>query len=167
MRKILAGLALLFSLNLLQAQEAMVPRHAVSIELLGPGLIYSLNYENYLYRKPYYKLAARVGANFTVPQFEGKTLISTFIPLSLNSIFFNGKHHFEIDLGVLPQFFGNREGTSAVPSRLFPIIAPAYRLQPDKKALFLKVSLTPTYFPREFVEGRFFYWPGVAFGYGF
>lgn len=151
----------------LSAQTGEIPRHGVSFELLGPGISYSFNYEYFLHRNPFLRCSARTGINLIQGNQDPLTPNGSVVPIALNTLFFKGKHHFELDFGAMVYFFYGKTTLPEDRMGVFPMISPAYRFMPEKRSIFFKASLTPWYFPQPIAKDQFLYWPGLAVGYGF
>ena len=87
------------------AQQNEIPKHAVSLEFLGTGIAYSFNYEYYFHRNPFFRCAGRVGFNYLRFQNQGDNIGGSVVPISINTVYFEGKHHFELDLGIMAYGF--------------------------------------------------------------
>ncbi|MEM0991961.1 MAG: hypothetical protein AAF847_11330 [Bacteroidota bacterium] len=143
-----------FQLNGQQAQN-------VYVELLGNGVVYSVNYDMRLAKKDN-QLGFRSGLAI-LPE-------AGYIILQPNYLFGAKQHKFELGLGAtaLITTDGNTELEQVVASG-----ALMYRFQrPDGHFLF-RAGLSPTFVPvdeNDTFSGLarvFWIWPGVSFGYKF
>ncbi|MGH7481271.1 MAG: hypothetical protein ACRELV_03890 [Longimicrobiales bacterium] len=149
------------------AQDASVTaRNAVYVELLGNGLLYSMNYE----RRFTERTAGRVGAMFVAGEDEeGSDAAALFLPIMANFLFGDGNHHFEagaglglvlssaeeVDVGVGgddDDFGAGAYGTGTL----------GYRYQRPGGGIVFRAGLTPVFGPEAFLP-----WLGVSIGYGF
>lgn len=147
------------------AQEAVPPvtaRNAFYVELLGNGLIYSMNYDRLFTDQ----LSGRVGLMFLGgTDDEGGSAVVTATPLMVNYLFGRGNSHFEAGAGLLvisgavdeipgeeDQSFSGAIGTGTL----------GYRYQRPAGGFVFRVGLTPFFSTQAFGP-----WFGMSFGYGF
>lgn len=154
-----------FLVNKSNAQETYQRRgQTVYLELLGSGVIYSLNYER-RFKQQTEGLGARIGIGYV-----GDWLM---VPANLNFLLGKeGKSHFlELGLGVTYVNYPNGEtfGSKTINQQWLPAGTIMYRLHPRYGKFFFKIGLTPIY--GYFVEDndKKFLIPlfGVAFGRAF
>jgi hypothetical protein len=144
-------------------------KNAIFLELLGPGMFYSVNYD----RRIGNNLSLRGG--FTTWNLHGvlfellgiERLSMTAFPLSINYLTGPGKSsHLEIGAGVMPSFvsgkasFTDEETGNA--TLLMGIGSIGYRYQKPDGGFFFRVALTPVFTQYgSAVSG------GLSFGIGF
>ena len=102
MKRFIFALVIVFSfLAQAFAQEDKIPSKSVYLELGGPGLPYSFNYDFRFNPEDMNSWGIRVGAGgYTVS--GGESFFS--IPLMVNKLYGNGPHYFELGFGAT--FFG-------------------------------------------------------------
>jgi hypothetical protein len=147
------------------AQEAVPPvtaRNAFYVELLGNGLIYSMNYDRLFTDQ----LSGRVGLMFLgAADDEGGSAAVAATPLMVNYLFGRGNSHFEAGAGLLvisgavdevpgeeDEAFSGAIGTGTL----------GYRYQRPGGGFVFRVGLTPFFSTQAFGP-----WFGISFGYGF
>ena len=133
---------------------------AVYVELLGPGTIYSVNYDTRL-QKRINGLGLRLGISYT-PVFE-KYLT---IPVQFNYLI--GKTHkfFEVGLGATyvdygPLFSDSNPDYSK--SVIHGTLLFGYRKLPEKSGLMFRAGISPTLTKDRFIP----HWPYISLGYSF
>lgn len=146
MNKILTIIFFLFLANIAKTQ-------AIYVELLGKGVVNSVNYEHY-FSKNIQGLNGQIGVGFAPI-----SLIT--IPVSLNYVFGKSKHHLEVGAGLT-----YINGVFLYEDVIFEpdVIAHAnilYRYQKPDGKFFFKTGFTPFYVK------RFGPWFGIGFGYRF
>lgn len=140
--------------------------NVIYIEGLGPGLLYSLNYE-----RVFQPVSVRLGVDYfsiSATNADGSSASATFlaIPITISYLGLGSlKHMFEIGAGGSILYFGGAVNTlgntthgSAV-SGLGTIIL-GYRYQPPDGGFFLKAGLSPLITG----SGSFLPWPYVGLG---
>lgn len=152
------GVSLVFGASAANAQETATAPHAIYLEVLGNGVLYSLNYE----RRFTPHISGRVGFMYTRAESEGSfsddlaqaNVRSSgsvwLVPLMINYLSGQGNNHFEAGVGVL---LGSAElGTATL----------GYRYQRPDGGFVFRAGFTPV-FNREF----FLPWFGISVGRSF
>lgn len=132
-------------------------RHSVYLELLGQGLLYSINYD---YRvTPRLSLRAGVSRWAIDPFFFlAGGLTYTSVPLLANYVTGDGPSHLELGAGIVPahisiedtyDFFGTEYDESRIV--LLGTTTIAYRMQPPDGGWTFRVGLTPIFSTRGLV----------------
>jgi hypothetical protein len=151
------------------APSPITARNAFYVELLGNGLIYSVNYD----RRLTGHVAGRVGVSFaTAEDSEGDRATIGLAPVMGSYLFGEGNSHFEAGLGMLlatasvdeidpgggeDPFVGGDGG-----STVFGTGVLGYRYQRPGGGFVFRAGLTPIFTTSDFVP-----WFGVSFGYAF
>jgi hypothetical protein len=129
------------------------------VELLGNGLLYSLNYERFFTPR----LGIRIGGMYVEGNDEGESVALGMFPVMGTYLFTEGNHHFETGLGA-------GFGTAAVDldvgedwgSAVFGTATLGYRYQKPEGGVLFRAGFTPI-----FGEGGFLPWFGLSVGYAF
>jgi len=145
-------------------KDERTANNALYVELLGAGLIYSINYDrrisDFALRGglEYFSVSA-TGAN-------GATASSSWIAIPLSATYNIGskKHSFEIGAGVTLHHFSASGGALGLDSSAGGWLVVGhgivgYRLQPTDGGFFLRAGLTP-----QVGSGFFLPWPHVGLG---
>lgn len=137
-----------------KAQESIPPsysRNAIYGELLGQGILYSINYD---YRTSQH-ISIRAGlTSWFIPGeiflIDGKVKFKSFLLMG-NYLTGNGNHHFEAGAGIMPchvSFNGREifwgEEINEEKTMLLYTITLGYRSQPMHGLLF-RIGLTPVF----------------------
>jgi hypothetical protein len=133
------------------AQEAP-SEHATYVEAGGPGVLYSFNYE---YR-PMPELGLRAGASVLYICIFSCTTFA-IVPLSINGLVGEGRHHFEYGAGAALTTLQDRDAQF-----FFPEVG--YRYENPSGGFLFRAMFTPLVRmrkPKDIVP-----WGGVSFGYG-
>lgn len=162
-----AGLGLAFCTLFLSANAGACKtaraKNGLFLELLGNGLVYSLNYERAITPA----LRARIGLSYDILHL----LIATdepdddrfnMMPLILSYLFGSGVHKFEVGAGaglVFNKGDFDDVGIFDSETRLVAMAALAYRLQTKEKGPFLRLAFTP-FFGKE----GWMPWGGISLG---
>lgn len=134
--------------------------HAVYGELLGAGLIYSVNYD-LRFQERGDGIGARLGFSF----FSRDGNSNTSIPLQLNYLIGKGQHKLEVGAGI-STFFQKDSGENE--AYVFPSGVFMYRLQLSDSPFLFRIGFSPIFAPEE--EGAiitskvFWFWPGLSLG---
>lgn len=156
MKNVLVILIVLIGIVTSNAQKS----NAVYTEILGQGLIYSMNYEHRFGSAN--KLGARIGGGY----FKGSDPI-IMVPAHLNYLFGN-KHALEIGAGITANIAPKRNPNLLIA----PSSAVMYRYTGDSGFLF-RVGITSTYLNYDPSKAShvpiylFYFWPGMSLGYAF
>jgi hypothetical protein len=129
-------------------------RNIIDLELLGPGGLYSVNYERLILNRSRQKSAIRVGAGIVT---------EAYCPVTYNHLFSFSQHHLELGIGVVfiipPDAIYDMRALSS-----FNL---GYRFQkPDGKFLF-KALYTPMFELEKYNPNFLPIWIGMTFGYCF
>ena len=114
--------------------------NAVSIEALGNGVLFSINYERYLLKKNIYKISARTGITYH-PMIKGfNDYGGPGIILEINNSIGNSKHNLEIGIGANFAYLYEKP----VGDRLLLYSTPrlGYKYESNNR-LFLRIGFTP------------------------
>jgi len=161
---------LLFSIVILtfsnlQAQVAeRTKSQGVFVEVLGNGLIYSVNYDT-RFSQRFDGLGGRAGIGYIA--IDGTRI--TTMPFLLNYLLGKEKHFFEIGIGTTLLAASDDSGSvGPVGSRergsaFVGTMSLGYRLEPTDGGFMFRAGITPL-----FDTGAFWpLWPQVSFGYAF
>lgn len=137
--------------------------NGVYFEILGQGLLYSINFDHRFTEN----IAVRAGFSHFTIGFISDVTIST-IPLMAEYLIGTGDHHLEIGLGAVPIYgrisgdlFGSSEGTTGA----WVIVATAtvgYRYQPVREGFLFRIGVTPF-----FMNAGAQIFGGASIGYAF
>jgi hypothetical protein len=144
-----------------QSVSPAVAPSAVYVELLGNGLLYSINYDHRIAPK----LAARVGFMGLGGVSDSASASVFAAPVMVSYLFGEGNSHFEVGAGVMlaagaidevdtveDESFSSAVGTATV----------GYRYQRPQGGFVFRTGLTPFFDHRGFAPSF-----GISFGYGF
>jgi hypothetical protein len=139
------------------------------VELLGPGLFYSINYE-----RVFGDFSGRVGLSYIAVSASSRasgdsgSASFTTVPLTVSYLGIgNKKHMFEVGAGVDIMHASAGASTLGVESnesatKVFGLLIVGYRLQPLDGGFFLHTGLAPIV-----GSGVFLPWPYVGLGAAF
>lgn len=148
-----------------QENHGVYTKNAIYVEGLGPGLLYSVNYD----RRITPNISVRLG--FTSWSLELPFILTverislTAFPLMVNFLTGEGESHLELGIGPMPSFasshgediFGSTSQSSG--KSVVGIGTLGYRFQPTKAGLFFRISFTPLFTFKKFVP-----WGGISVG---
>ena len=123
--------------------QAFGSKNAVSLELGGHGLYYSINYERLIFNGDRFKTTGQLGIAY-YPSNSGP--IQLWIPVLLNELITFGNSHAEIGAGyILTNETKNVIVDGEFKERIdgFLTARLAYRYQNPKKMLFYRIGFTP------------------------
>ena len=147
------------------AQESPAPAvtapNAVYVELLGNGLLYSVNYDRLV--APH--VSARVGVAALAAADGGSSAAVVAAPLMVNYLFGKGSSRFETGVGILLASGSVENVEGAEDDSFSGAVGTAtlgYRYQRPGGGFFFRTGLTPF-----FGTGGIAPWFGISFGYGF
>lgn len=154
-------LSVLFLLSFLFSNNSNAQRgQSIYAEILGAGVIYSLNYDT-RFLEGEDKFGCRIGVSFVES--------GVVIPTQINYLLGKNKHKLEFGLGITSLL----EFDSDKSIYIFGSGILMYRFQkPDGNFLF-RVGLSPTFVPSEDdvlygdIGKIFWFWPGISAGYKF
>ncbi|MDP2414074.1 hypothetical protein [Daejeonella sp.] len=139
-------------------------RHAIFLEALGSGGLFSLNYDRRL-KSGNDGLGVRVGLGigtaYESNQDEFKSRVS--VPLMVNYIFGRGRSGLETGIGITPEYAVNKPQDDQR-MNAWGNLNVLYRLQPVKKGFIMRVGWTPVIGGGGTLDP---YFAGVSFGYSF
>lgn len=139
-----------------------VAQNTFFVELLGNGLVYSLNYERFFTPQ----LGIRIGGMFLRGEDDaGDEATVGIFPVMATYLLGDGNSHFETGLGVgiftasanideIDEDFGA--------SDLYATATLGYRYQKPEGGVIFRAGFTPAY-----ASGNFIPWVGVSVGYAF
>ncbi|MFN3999951.1 hypothetical protein [Algoriphagus sp.] len=153
----------LVTTNSMAQDEQRSRSQTVYLEVLGNGLIYSLNYDT-RFSNSVKGLGGRAGIGHMA--INGDRL--TTFPFLVNYLFGRDKHYFEVGAGatlLTASAFSNfgpvdsRESGSA----FIGTMSLGYRLEPLNGGFSFRAGITPIFDRKSF----FPFWPQISFGYAF
>ncbi len=159
-------------------------RNQLSLSLGGGGLVYSLNYERLLLKGSPINYAIEIGAAY-YPKNSGFSTV--WLPVSVNTIFFQGKHHLETGIGaaITSDTWKANERIPIDGSNYFGTLKIGYRYQAIGSRFVFRISFisffeTYKFFQRQQntmfssrsnekfqFENEVHPWGGIALGYVF
>jgi hypothetical protein len=155
----------IFSISNLNAQVAeRTKSQGVFVEVLGNGLIYSLNYDT-RFSQSFDGFGGRAGIGYIA--IDGARI--TTMPFLLNYLFGKEKHFFEVGVGttLLVASAGNGGfgpvGDRERGSAFIGTMSLGYRLEPTDGGFMFRAGITPIFDSETFWP----LWPQVSFGYAF
>jgi len=155
----------IITFNSVQAQVAeRTKSQGVFVEVLGNGLIYSVNYDT-RFSQRFDGFGGRAGIGYIA--IEGTRL--TTMPFLVNYLFGKEKHFFEIGVGTT--FLAASDNSATIgpvgdrerDSAFIGTMSLGYRLEPTDGGFTFRAGITP------FFDSSIFWplWPQVSFGYAF
>lgn len=165
-------LSLLLTAGALNGQEKTTStfqnKNSLQLELAGPTVIYSLNYERILYNRDRFKTAAQAGISYYPPSTGMRDI---WIPIGVNEIFSMGVHHIEAGLGYMAIIEASRDENNEPVEWNWNHMLTArlgYRYQKPEGHLILRAGFTPVFELGSFPDGDYFHpLGGLSVGYGF
>lgn len=153
-----------------QDLEERDPRQSVFLEVGGPGVAYSVNYERYL--SPDWSIRAG-GSVFSLVESETRDAMTAFVaPITGQYLFFEGAHHLELGaglhVGVIRSTLNTYDQAEA-----FGMIAATgvvgYRYQKPDGGWLFRATFTPMYWGERFaiLGSPLQLWGGLSVGYAF
>jgi hypothetical protein len=142
------------------AQDSLVNRNNVFIELWGGAGLYSLNYERIFSVTPSLNMTARIGGEYLY-------LINYNIigcPISSSILFGKRDNRIELGIGCAYLYAGNFD----VEKNLLNGLIIGYRLQPINKHVIIRITYSPILIKSlNSSERSFHQLGGFSFGYSF
>lgn len=147
--------------------EGRTAKNAMYLELLGNGLLYSINYDRAFTDSltgrigfSYFSLSASSGSS------SAKATFMTF-PVMANYLVGGGNHNLELGLGALILYAGAEVGSDGATASgegvgVAGTGTVGYRYQPMDGGFVFRVGFTPV-----FTENGFFGWGGLSLGGAF
>lgn len=141
-------------------------RNSIYIELLGHGLLYSVNYD----RRFSDRVSGRAGAMLIAGRdSEGEPASLAIIPAMANYLAGHGSHRLEVGAGPVLVYGRGRVERDEVKGLdassvvgLFGGATFGYRYQPLRGGFAFRIGFTPVFSPESFAP-----WGGISFGYAF
>ncbi len=171
--KIFISVFVVFSIALsASAQNSSIQpfqnKNSFQLELMGPTVFYSLNYERILINGERFKTSAQLGISYYPPSTGMRDL---WIPIGINEIISFGNHHLEVGLGYLPVREALRDSEmEAVEWEWSHMLNGriGYRYQKPDGRLIIRADFTPV-FEIGYMSGGDGFHPlgGVSVGYCF
>lgn len=161
---------LCFSVNAQQVvsakKDSIINQRAqnVFVELGGPGLLFSANYDTRFSNKAD-GLGGRIGLGFISS--SGSSLFT--LPLQLNYLLGKNNKYFEIGLGATyasyngSDLFSFDSNNNVSESHVFGNMTFGYRYQPIEGGFNFRAAITPLFDSSSFIP----YYFGISFGYTF
>ena len=179
--KMVLVICLMASLPLIKVEA----KSSIYGELLGNGVLYSLNYEHFIKDE----LPIRVGferinqenSGFTFGS-ENTTMVvggyTTLIPVSISKLYGEDRHKFELGGGILytrlyieGSIYGNYGGKNSetIEARNdFDLIGVCgYRYQPPSRGFLFRFTYTPLIANKKSNNETLLFWLGLSLGYTF
>jgi len=158
-------IALLFSFSSFgQAKfQRPVARNNIYLEMLGNGIIYSVNYEGALFRNPGFSIMARLGINVSPP-----FIVNSDLNLLSGITILFGKSREFLELG-----FYNLNLVAAGEHQTKNMLTGniGYRFQPfPSNSIIMRINFTPFYLPERLGDPDNSAWipyGGFSIGYAF
>ena len=149
--------------TVISSQSNEIAQNSVHLELLGNGLLYSLNYERALYKS----LNARAGIGYyQVSEIGdgGDNVSLTTVPVMINYLLGSKSSKIEVGIGACFVFASaNFEEVASVSgSTTLGTATFAYRYQRPEGGIMFRAGVTPF-----FGDIGFQLWFGIGFGYAF
>ena len=146
----------------LVAQSSDTTKRAQNVyfELLGPGILYSANYDT-RFSKRQDGLGIRGGVSYT--NIDDLSIFS--LPVQLNYLLGKNGRYFEMGFGATyatggGDIFGEDNGNE---STVFGTMTFGYRRQPVEGGFMFRAGVSPIITQGSFIP----YWPYLSFGYSF
>jgi hypothetical protein len=148
-----------------QTNSDSLKRNAVYFELLGPGILYSLNYDYRITER----LAIRAGFTHWTISFFGESTVTGF-PIMMNYLSGKNNRHFEAGIGFVPTLDSEEKNSwfsvedhqkKETDITVIGTINLGYRYQPRNGGLVFRINFSPLFGP------IIIPWVGMSFGYGF
>ncbi len=150
--------------------EAEHSRNAAYVELGGPGIFYSLNYERF-FGDSWSVRWGLSGVSF-VEDGTSDAMTVFVVPITGQYLFFEGSHHLELGGGIHTGFV-HSDLNEFDESELFGLItivgSIGYRYQPIDGGLVFRATFSPMYWGERFdiLGSAFQLWAGLSAGYAF
>lgn len=143
-------------------------KNSIQADVGGHGIYYSLNYERVFVNRNVYKTAFQLGTSYYPPSTGIRDI---WIPIGINEIFLQGKHHLEAGLGYLPVIEASRNLQGVAREWFWSHLAlgrAGYRFQKPEGRLILRVAFTPVLELDRLGHGdKFHPLGGISVGYAF
>ena len=117
-------------------------KNSIQFELLGPGVLYSINYERILINGGKLKTSAQTGFAY----YKGGDWHSFIFPVSVNQIISFGNEHLEIGLGATPYNTLSETEANDLDVFLFSRIGIRYQ-EPDGRSV-IRGGIFPIFYPK-------------------
>lgn len=168
MKKLFALILLLGMAMLVHGQNSTAKpflyKNSFQLELAGPTVFYSLNYERILLNRSQYRTAVQAGISYYPPTTGMRDL---WIPLGITEIYSMGNHHLEGGIGYMPVREAVRDPDNQATEWFWSHLATGrigYRYQKPNEHLIIRAAFTPVY---ELDGAEFHPLGGLSLGYAF
>ncbi len=174
MTKTIATLILLWMLpvqeSFAQQEEPRFTQNCVYLELLGQGILYSVNFDHRFTPS----VSVRIGfTSWSFPTFfvlGGGRIDFLGVPLMVNYLSGEGRSHLELGCGIVlcrasmseTWLWGEPVGVGTEAAKVLGTATIGYRYQPRTKGLMVKVAFTPL-----FSSKRVLPMGGISLGFAF
>ncbi len=143
-------------------------KNSVQLELAGPAIFYSLNYERILANGNRFKTAVQAGISYYPPSTGMRDI---WIPIGVNEIYTMGSHHIEAGLGYMPVIEASRDENLEPRYWMWSNLLTArigYRYQKPEGRLIIRAAFTPVLELESLSSGDSFHpLGGASVGYAF
>ncbi len=163
----------IFSIDSFSQSSGHYTRQSVFVEVLGNGLLATLNYDTRLNKNRQDGLGLRIGVGGLSVSGTSDAGVSVSagvvtIPLELNYLMGKKRSAFEIGAGLTPLILSAKLKTdndriSGTGSSVNGVISFGYRYQPLNKGFLFKLDWSPIFNSIGFSPA----WFGISFGYSF
>lgn len=148
--------------------EPFQKKNSLQLELVGPTVFYSLNYERILINGGRFKTAAQLGISYYPPKMGMRDI---WFPMGINEIISFGNHHIEAGIGYMPIREAYRDPDLQVREWFWSHMVTGrigYRYQKPNGHLILRAAFTPVLEIDILGHGDEFHpLGGVSVGYSF
>lgn len=143
-------------------------KNSVQLELAGPAIFYSLNYERIIVNGNRFKTAVQAGFSYYPPSTGMRDI---WIPIGVNEIFSMGSHHIEAGVGYMPVIEASRDEDLEPREWMWSNLMTArigYRYQKPDGRLIIRAAFTPVFELGSIPNGDYFHpLGGASVGYAF
>jgi len=128
-----------------QQDYERVQKNTFYLELVGNGVLYSLNYDRILVDQQNWQVSGRIGGMY-IPGLDYNKRQMIGLPLEVSYLRGRNKHYLEVGLGFTTTYGTYRLGESRIKDlALMGVARVGYRHQKREGGLFYKVGFTPVY----------------------
>ena len=133
--------------------------HSLFLEVGGPGIVYSINYDRMLFET----FSLRVGATyFTFHELHDDRSGYFFSPVVANLLIGSARHKFEAGLGVVPGWAFPSRPRDYSGFQFNEVALAGYRYAPTSGGLTFRANVELLH-----LNSGFLPWGGISIGYGF
>jgi hypothetical protein len=153
-----------------QEPSTEIARKAIYVEVLGQGLLYSINYDYRIEEA----ISLRVGfTRWSTPFIFIRELTATGVPLTVNYLSGERNSHLEAGIGAVlfhfrarGSWFLSESDTESSGNFVLGTVTLGYRYQPRDGGFVFRIGATPLF---TWNEGEFtgLFFGGISFGYAF